>query len=71
VMGRQQSSEPNDELTYFIVGDVTKAEVTDFSKKNLLFAWRTDRIIILDDLPRTRNGKPKLASLKSLAEEKL
>jgi acyl-CoA synthetase (AMP-forming)/AMP-acid ligase II len=69
VMGNQRSGQPNDELVYFIVGDIGQAELNDYAKQNLLFAWRPDKIIHLDDLPRTRSGKPKISSLKQLAEE--
>jgi acyl-CoA synthetase (AMP-forming)/AMP-acid ligase II len=67
VMGIQASGVPNDELVYFIVGSIEKEELKSFCKTNLLFAWRPDRVIFLDDLPRTRSGKPKIDQLKALA----
>jgi fatty-acyl-CoA synthase/long-chain acyl-CoA synthetase len=70
VMGRQQAGEPNDEMIYFIVGDITKDEVTSYCKQNLPFAWRPDKIILLDELPRTPSGKPKIESLKRISKER-
>lgn len=67
VLGSQQAGEPNDELVYFIVGDISDEEIKDYSKDNLLFAWRADKIIRLGELPRTRSGKPRLAVLKQMA----
>lgn len=66
VMGRQQTDK-NDELVFFIVSDLSDAELSDYCKQNLLFAWRPDRIIHLDHLPRTRSGKPKIGELKTMA----
>jgi long-chain acyl-CoA synthetase len=70
VLGRQVAGQPNDELVYFIVGSITDKEIAVFAKENLLFAWRPDRIIRLDELPRTRMGKTKIADLARLAETK-
>lgn len=68
VMGRQQAGKPNDELIYFVVGDISEQEIKDYCKENLLFAWRPDRIILMKSLPRTATGKPQLAKLRALAE---
>ena len=67
VLGRQQVGEPNDQLIYFLVGTADNKTVDTYCKENLLFAWRPDRIIRLDDLPRTGSGKPKIPELKKLA----
>lgn len=69
VMGIQQAGQPDDQLVYFIVGDITKDEVTDYCKANLIFAWRPDKIISLDELPRTASGKAKIAALRTMAEK--
>jgi acyl-CoA synthetase (AMP-forming)/AMP-acid ligase II len=67
VMGQQIESQPDDRLVYFIVGNLSNDEIAAFCKENMLFAWRPDRIIHLDELPRTRSGKPKIAKLKEIA----
>jgi acyl-CoA synthetase (AMP-forming)/AMP-acid ligase II len=64
VMGVAQPGDPNDKIAYFIVGDLSEAEIIDFSKQNLPSIWRADKIIFLDALPRNPNGKPKLQMLK-------
>lgn len=66
VMGRQVAGSPDDELVYFIVSDLSDEEITAYCKTNLLFAWRPNRIIHLDDLPRTRSGKAKIGQLKEM-----
>lgn len=69
VMGRQKPGEPNDELIYFIVGDITEKELRAYCKTNLLFAWRPDKIILLAELPRTKSGKLRVAEFKQLAAQ--
>jgi malonyl-CoA/methylmalonyl-CoA synthetase len=66
VMGEQVPGEPNDRLVYFVVGDITDEEIRDYSKTNLLFAWRPDHIVHLNDLPRTRSGKAQIGKLKEM-----
>jgi acyl-coenzyme A synthetase/AMP-(fatty) acid ligase len=63
-MGRQRAEEPNDELIYFIVTELDDEQINRFCKENLLFAWRPDRIIHLEELPRTRSGKTRIGELK-------
>jgi acyl-CoA synthetase (AMP-forming)/AMP-acid ligase II len=70
VLGQQLAGQPNDELVYFIVGDITKDEIRDYCKQNLLFAWRPEKIIFVDELPRTSSGKLKIRVLKDMAKEK-
>lgn len=69
VMGRQTSDQSNDELVYFIVTPLSSKAIADYCKQNLLFAWRPDKIIRLDRLPRTRNGKTSLPALRKLMEQ--
>jgi acyl-CoA synthetase (AMP-forming)/AMP-acid ligase II len=69
VMGVQKPDQPADELVYFITGNITEPEVRGFTKQNMLFAWRPDKIIFLDDLPKTRSGKTKIAELKKILED--
>jgi malonyl-CoA/methylmalonyl-CoA synthetase len=69
VMGLQRRGEVNDELIYYIVGSVSEDEVRSYCQANLPSVWRPDKIVMLDEIPRTRNGKPQLIALKSLAEK--
>lgn len=69
VMGRQRTGEPNDELIYFIVTKLDDEEIRRYCKQNLLFAWRPDKIVHLDELPRTRSGKTRIGALKSILQE--
>jgi acyl-CoA synthetase (AMP-forming)/AMP-acid ligase II len=66
VMARQRTGQPNDELIYFVVSDLSDSQIRDYCKQNLLFAWRPDRIIHLESLPRTRSGKPRLVQFRQL-----
>jgi acyl-coenzyme A synthetase/AMP-(fatty) acid ligase len=66
VLGRQIKGKTDDELIYFVVSDLSDQEINLYCKYNLLFAWRPDKIIHLDDLPRTRNGKPKIGQLQEM-----
>lgn len=70
VIGRQIAGEPNDELVYFVVSDLSDEQINTYCKANLLFAWRPNRIIHLDDLPRTRSGKAKIGELKEMVSPK-
>jgi len=67
VLGRQTSNGSDDELVYFLVSDLNDTEIAAYCKQNLLFAWRPDKIIRLEALPRTSNGKVALAKLKQMA----
>jgi malonyl-CoA/methylmalonyl-CoA synthetase len=69
VLGLQQPQEFDDQLIYYLVSDATKEEVMAFCQANLPSVWRPDKIIFLDNIPRTRSGKPQLVRLRSLAKE--
>ncbi len=71
VMGRQKPQVPNDELIYFIRTKLSDTELLAFCKENLIFAWRPDRIIRIDRLPRSRLGKPQIAKLEQMAGENI
>jgi acyl-CoA synthetase (AMP-forming)/AMP-acid ligase II len=71
VMGLQKFEQPNDELVYFIDGRVTARQVRDYCKINLPYAWRPDRIVLLDTIPKTRSGKTNLTALNSVLVEHL
>lgn len=68
VMGRQRQGEPNDELIYFVVTKLDDEQIHRYCKQNLLFAWRPDKIIHLDELPRTRSGKTRIGALRSMLQ---
>lgn len=68
VMGRQRTDEPNDELIYFVEGDITDQQIEDYCKQSLIFSWRPDKIIHLSNLPRTPSGKPRIAKFRQLVE---
>jgi acyl-CoA synthetase (AMP-forming)/AMP-acid ligase II len=66
VVGVQVPDALSDTMVYFTVSDLSEQEITDYCKKNLPGAWRPDRIIKLDEMPKTRSGKPKLAQLRTM-----
>ena len=69
VMGVQHPDQPNDELVYFIDGQASTEQIRDYCKINLPYAWRPDRIVLLDAIPKTRSGKTRLTALnKTLLE---
>lgn len=65
VMGIQNSS-ANDKLVYFIVSPLSHQQIEDYCKQNLLFAWRPDQIVLLGEIPRNSNGKPRMGKLREL-----
>ncbi len=66
VMGYQHPRGTEDELIYFVVGNISEDELNDYCKQNLIYVWRPDRTIFLDDLPRTRSGKPRINKLREM-----
>jgi len=51
-----------------VVGDVSEAEVLEFSKTEMPNFWRPDRVIFLDAIPRMgRANKPDLKKLQEIA----
>jgi malonyl-CoA/methylmalonyl-CoA synthetase len=65
-IGVQVPDSLSDTLVYFVVSDLTEEEIIAFCKEHLPGAWRPDRIIKLDEMPKTRSGKPKLALLRTM-----
>lgn len=61
-----QGDELSDTLVYFVISHLTVKEIASYCKEHLPYYWRPDEIIILEDIPRTRSGKPRLAELKKL-----
>ncbi len=68
VMGVPSDSNLNDTLIHFIVGDITDIQLRDYCKINLIFAWRADKVIRLEALPRTATGKPSIPKLREIAK---
>lgn len=66
VMGVQQPDVADDRIIYFIVGDIDERQLRQFCADNLPSVWRPDQIVLLDSLPRTRNGKPRLSELRAM-----
>lgn len=69
VLGRQVSGQPDDEIIYFLVTELDDEAITAYCKQNLLFAWRPDKVIRLNELPKTRSGKVKMMELKDLIDD--
>jgi len=68
VIGLQVPESLSDTMVYFVVSDLSEQAITDYCKANLPSAWRPDRITKLDEMPKTRSGKPKLALLRTMIE---
>jgi long-chain acyl-CoA synthetase len=66
VLGRQRPECANDELVYFVAGNLDKNDVIAYSKEHLPSIWRPDQIVLLESVPRNSNGKPHLALLKEV-----
>lgn len=66
VMGLQVEGRADDELVYFMVTSLSEQQIKDFYKESMPSVWRPQRIIMLDEIPRTPNGKPKLPKLKAM-----
>jgi acyl-CoA synthetase (AMP-forming)/AMP-acid ligase II len=56
----------DDELVYFISGNISDDSLDSYIKANLPSVWRPDRIIRVDNLPRTPMGKVSLAKLRQM-----
>jgi long-chain acyl-CoA synthetase len=67
VLGRQRPECTNDELVYFVAGDLDKDDIIAHSKIHLPSIWRPDQIVLLESVPRNSNGKPHLALLREMA----
>jgi acyl-CoA synthetase (AMP-forming)/AMP-acid ligase II len=67
VMGAQKAGEADDKLIYFISGKATENEIRQFAKTSLPYSWRPDSVILVESIPRTRNGKPRVSKLKLMA----
>jgi malonyl-CoA/methylmalonyl-CoA synthetase len=71
VIGVQDESNLSDTLVYFVVGSATEEEIQAHAKANMPSAWRPDKIIYLEDVPKTRSGKPIRRELLEMAEKSL
>lgn len=68
VLSRQMPANEDDKLIYFIVTKLSEEELNTYCKKNLLFAWRPDKIVMVKSLPRTHNGKVAIGKLKEMVQ---
>lgn len=68
-IGVQKPDSLSDTMVYFVVSSLSEEEIKVFCKQHLPGAWRPDRIIKLDEMPKTRSGKPKLAQLRMMISE--
>lgn len=66
VLGLQDQTQLSDTIAYFIVGDTDEASITAYCKQHMPAAWRPDVIVFIDEIPKTRSGKPQLPQLKAL-----
>jgi len=66
VIGVQVPGSLSDIMVYFLVTDLSEEEIKAFCKQNLPGAWRPDQLVMLDEVPKTRSGKPKLAQLRAM-----
>lgn len=66
VVGLQDQQSLSDRIAYFTIADITEDEIEAFCKANLPAAWRPDIIVRLPEIPKTRSGKPQLATLKAM-----
>lgn len=64
VLGLQTENALSDTIVYFLVTDLSEAEIQAYCKENLPAAWRPDKIVFLSEIPKSPAGKPKLAKLK-------
>lgn len=58
-----------DRVVAFFTGTALAPQVEQFSSLNLPRSWRPDSFVKLAKIPKTANGKPKLAELRNLAEK--
>jgi len=66
VVGLQDKNSLSDRIAYFTISDIAEADIEAFCKANLPAAWRPDIIMCLPEIPKTRSGKPQLATLKAM-----
>lgn len=68
VIGVQDEANLSDTLVYFVVGTASEEEIRAYCKANMPAAWRPDKIIYLEDIPKTRSGKPVRMQLLEMAK---
>ncbi|HET6863985.1 MAG TPA: class I adenylate-forming enzyme family protein [Candidatus Saccharimonadales bacterium] len=74
VIGLPNSSDEyiaQDKVVAFFTGSAPEGQVKQFSSLNLPRSWRPDVFVKLEKIPKTANGKPRLAELKSLGEKSI
>lgn len=68
LIGLQDDASLSDTLVYFVVGSATEEEIRAYCKAHMPAAWRPDKIIFLEDIPKTRSGKPVRMQLLEMAK---
>jgi malonyl-CoA/methylmalonyl-CoA synthetase len=68
VVGIQNAGQDgmSDKMVYFVVGSISEDEIAAYCKTNLPSFWRPDQVVLMDAIPKSRAGKPKLAVLRSM-----
>lgn len=66
VVGVQIPDSLSDDMVYFVVGNLTEQQIRDYCKQNLPSFWRPDIVVFLDEIPKSRAGKPKIQALREL-----
>lgn len=62
----------SDRICYFVQphqADLTEDDVIAFAKTNLPGAWRPDTVILLEEIPKTRSGKPRRPALLAMLDK--
>lgn len=61
----------SDKMVYFVVSSASQDSLLAYCKQNLPSFWRPDQIVVLDEIPKSRAGKPKIAELRHRLGEEL
>lgn len=68
VIGVQDEADLSDTLVYFVVGSAAEDDIRTYCKAHMPAAWRPDKVIYLEDIPKTRSGKPVRMQLLEMAK---
>lgn len=66
VVGVQIPDSLSDDMVYFVVSNLTEQQIRDYCKQNLPSFWRPDKVVFLDEIPKSRAGKPKIQALREM-----
>jgi acyl-CoA synthetase (AMP-forming)/AMP-acid ligase II len=64
VIGITGEGDIDGRIAYVVAAETTEADIREFARTNMPRAWRPDIVLMLDEIPKTSSGKPKLAELK-------